>query len=254
MKRTQEAVQTARDEKKQSTGRQIKPKFAEARAEQINSRPLVPLNDKQRTYIHLINEYDLVLATGWAGTSKTYIPTVMACDAYLKGDIDKIVFTRPNISNSKSLGMFKGSVVEKMEMWLMPVMNILRDRLGVGGLETAIKNGNIQFVPMEVIKGFSAENCYFIVDEGEDLNREEAKKIVTRQGRNCKMIISGDVSQSELQERSGLKMLFAMIEKYPTIQAGTVDFNNINDIVRSEQCKQWVIAFNKDEKEGTANE
>lgn len=250
MKRTQEAVQYAREDKKQERGRVIKPKFAEQRAEQINNRPLVPLNDKQRTYIHLINEFDLVLATGWAGTSKTYIPTVMACDAYLKGDIDKIVFTRPNISNSKSLGMFKGSVVEKMEMWLMPVMNILRDRLGVGGLETAIKNGNIQFVPMEVIKGFSAENCYFIVDEGEDLNEEEAKKIVTRQGRNCKMIISGDVSQSELKERSGLKMLFAMIEKYPAIKAGRIDFNNINDIVRSEQCKAWVIAFNKEEKEG----
>lgn len=248
MKRTQEQVQAARDEKKQERGRQIKPKFVEQRVEQITARPLVPLNDKQRTYIHLINEFDLVLATGWAGTSKTYIPTVMACDAYLRGDIDKIVFTRPNISNSKSLGMFKGSVVEKMEMWLMPVMNILRDRLGVGGLETAIKNGNIQFVPMEVIKGFSAENCYFIVDEGEDLNREEAKKIVTRQGRNCKMIISGDVSQSELKEASGLKMLFDMIERHPTIHAGTVDFNNINDIVRSEQCKQWVIAFNKDEK------
>lgn len=253
MKRTQDDVKIAREERKQSTGRQIKPKFAAQREEVIAARPLVPLNDKQRTYIHLINEYDLVLATGWAGTSKTYIPTVMACDAYLKGDIDKIVFTRPNISNSKSLGMFKGSVVEKMEMWLMPVMNILRDRLGVGGLETAIKNGNIQFVPMEVIKGFSAENCYFIVDEGEDLNREEAKKIVTRQGRNCKMIISGDVSQSELKEASGLKMLFDMIARFPTIQAGTVDFNNINDIVRSEQCKQWVIAFNKDEK-GTANE
>ena len=248
MKRTQDTVRAARTDKKDTIGRNIKPKFAEAREEQINSRPLVPLNDKQRDYIRLIESHDLVLATGWAGTSKTYIPTVMACDAYLRGDIDKIVFTRPNISNSRSLGMFKGSAVEKMEMWLMPVMNILRDRLGTGGLETAIKNGNIQFVPMEVIKGFSAENCFFIVDEGEDLACDEAKKIVTRQGRNCKMIISGDVSQSELKERSGLKMLFGMIERYPHLNVGTVDFNHINDIVRSEQCKQWIVAFNKDEK------
>lgn len=249
MKRNQATVQMEREEKKQTRGRIISPKFAEQREEQINSRPLVAMNDKQRDYIYKINQFDLVLATGWAGTSKTYIPTVMACDAYLRGDIDKIVFTRPNISNSRSLGMFKGSVVEKMEMWLMPVMNILRDRLGVGGLETAIKNGNIQFVPMEVVKGFSAENCYFIVDEGEDLNEEEAKKIVTRQGRNCKMIISGDISQSELKEKSGLRMLFKMIEKYPQLNVGTVDFNNINDIVRSDQCKQWIIAFNKEEKE-----
>lgn len=252
MKRTQATVRAVKEEKKQTTGRQIKPKFAEQREDDINSRPLVPLNDKQREYIHLIETHDLVLATGWAGTSKTYIPTVMACDAYLRGDIDKIVFTRPNISNSRSLGMFKGSAVEKMEMWLMPVMNILRDRLGVGGLETAIKNGNIQFVPMEVVKGFSAENCFFIVDEGEDLSCEEAKKIVTRQGRNCKMIISGDISQSELKERSGLKMLFNMLEKYPQISAGMVDFNNINDIVRSEQCKMWIVAFKKEEETNNA--
>lgn len=253
MKRTQDDVHIARREKRATTGRKIPDKFKEEREEQINSRPLVPLNEKQRVYIQLINQYDLVLATGWAGTSKTYIPTVMACDAYLRGDIDKIVFTRPNISNSKSLGMFKGSAVEKMEMWLMPVMNILRDRLGVGALETAIKHGNIQFVPMEVIKGFSAENCFFIVDEGEDLTVEEAKKIVTRQGRNCKMVISGDVSQSELKERSGLKMLFKMIAEYPALNVGTIDFNHINDIVRSEQCKQWVIAFNKEEKKEANN-
>lgn len=251
VKRTQETVTTARRERKQATGRVIPEKFQAQREEEINSRPLVPMNEKQRDYIHLINTHDLVLATGWAGTSKTYIPTVMACDALRRGDIDKIVFTRPNVSNSRSLGMFKGSAIEKMEMWLMPVMNILRDRLGVGGLETAIKNGNIQFVPMEVVKGFSAENCYFIVDEGEDLSVDEAKKIVTRQGRNCKMIISGDISQSELREKSGLKLLFKMIEKHPQLKVGTVDFNNINDIVRSEQCKQWIVAFNKDEKEAT---
>ncbi|MNE11930.1 PhoH-like protein [compost metagenome] len=247
-KRNQAAVALAKQEAKQERGRRITPKFAEEREEKINRRPLVALNDKQRDYIHAINTFDLVLATGWAGTSKTYIPTVMACDAYLRGDIDTIVFTRPNISNSRSLGMFKGSAIEKMEMWLLPVMNILRDRLGVGALETAIKEGNIQFVPMEVVKGFSAENCFFIVDEGEDLSEEEAKKIVTRQGRNCKMIISGDVSQSELKDRSGLKRLLGMIERYPQIQAGVIDFNNINDIVRSEQCKQWIIAFNKEEK------
>jgi phosphate starvation-inducible PhoH-like protein len=252
VKRTQESVATARRERKPA--RVIQEKFKEEREEAINSRPLVPMNPKQKEYIHLINTYDLVLATGWAGTSKTYIPTVMACDAYLRGDIDKIVFTRPNVSNSRSLGMFKGSAIEKMEMWLMPVMNILRDRLGVGGLETAIKNGNIQFVPMEVVKGFSAENCFFIVDEGEDLSVDEAKKIVTRQGRNCKMIISGDISQSELKEKSGLALLFKMIERHPQLNVGTVDFNHINDIVRSEQCKQWIVAFNKDEKEAKANE
>ena len=143
--------------------------------------------------------------------------------------------------------MFKGSAVEKMEMWLMPVINILRDRLTAGGLETAIENGNIQYVPLEVLKGFSAENCFFIVDEGEDINAEEAKNIVTRQGKGCKMVISGDISQSALKEGSGLKKLIQMAQKYSHINMGVIDFNHINDIERSQACKDWIIAFEKEE-------
>jgi phosphate starvation-inducible PhoH-like protein len=248
-KRNQAKVIGKRWEDKEERGREVKPKFVEAREDgrhQANTKPLVPRNEKQRAYIQSIMENPLTIATGFAGTSKTYIPTVMACDAYLKGEIDKIVFVRPNVSNSKSLGMFKGSAIEKMEMWLMPVINILRDRLTAGGLETAIENGNIQYVPLEVVKGFSAENCFFIVDEGEDITIDEAVKIVTRQGKGCKMVISGDVGQSELKDRSGLKFLTQMTQKYTNLQCGFVDFNHVNDIERSDACKQWIIALHKE--------
>jgi phosphate starvation-inducible PhoH-like protein len=251
-KRNQAKVLGRRWEEKEVKGREVKPKFEAAREEgrtQHDTKPLKPRSDKQAYYIQSINENPLTIATGYAGTSKTYIPTVMACDAYLKGEIDKIVFVRPNISNSKSLGMFKGSAIEKMEMWLMPVINILKDRLTPGGLETAIENGNIQYVPLEVLKGFSAERCFFIVDEGEDINKEEAKNIVTRQGKDCKMVISGDVSQSALKSFSGLKMLTDMAIRHTNLKIGFVDFNHVNDIERSEACKQWIIAFEKDEKE-----
>lgn len=226
-----------------------KPKFQQVREDEVKNNPLVPMNEKQRQYIQMIESQDMVIATGWAGTSKTYIPTVMACDWFRTGKIKKIVFTRPNISNSKSLGMFKGDLIEKMSQWLMPVISILRERIGDGALEIALKRGDVEFVPLEVLKGYSAQDCVFICDEAEDLNIEEAKKIVTRQGRNAKFILAGDISQSELKEKSGLKHLINMVEKYPTLNVGVVDFNNINDIVRSEQCKQWIIAFRKEEEE-----
>lgn len=226
-----------------------KPKFQEAREDEIKNNPLVPLNEKQRDYIRMIEEQDMVIATGWAGTSKTYIPTVIACDWFRTGKINKIVFTRPNISNSKSLGMFKGDLIEKMSQWLMPVINILRERIGERALEIALKRGDVEFVPMEVLKGYSAQDCVFICDEAEDLSIEEAKKLVTRQGKNCKMILAGDISQSELKEKSGMKHLINMVNKHPTLNVGIVDFNNINDIVRSEQTKQWIIAFRKEESE-----
>lgn len=248
MKRNQTQVVAQRRMQKAETGKQIKPKFQAEREEVINTSPLVPMNEKQREYIRLIQEKPTVLAVGYAGTSKTYIPTVIACDLYRKGTIKKIVFTRPNISNSKSLGYFGGDLIDKMSNWLMPVMNILRERLGEGSLEIAIKRGDIEFVPMEVIKGYSAEDCFFIVDEAEDLTYDEAKKVMTRQGRGCHMVLAGDIQQSELKERSGLKTLIDVAQLSPFVNLGIIDFNNKGDIVRGEACKNWIIAFEKYEE------
>jgi len=229
--------------------RQVKPKFQEEREDQVNSKLLKPMNGKQKHYIELMNNKDcgLILATGYAGTSKTYIPTVIACDWLRTGKISKIVFTRPNISNSKSLGYFGGSLIEKMANWLAPVLDILKDRLGSNALELYIKHGEITFMPLEVVKGYSANNCVFICDEAEDLTIDEAKKLVTRQGNNCKMVLAGDISQSELKDKSGLKYIVEMGRKYDNLELGLVDFNDVSDIVRSEQVKQWILAFNKED-------
>lgn len=235
--------------KARGESRNVKPKFQEERVEEVNAKVIKPLNGKQKHYLDLMNNPDcgLILATGYAGTSKTFIPTSVACDWLRTGKINKIVFTRPNISNSKSLGFYGGNLLEKMFNWLMPVMDILKDRLGQNALELYIKHGDIVFIPMEVIKGYSAENCVFICDEAEDLTIDEAKKLVTRQGSNCKMILAGDVSQSELKERSGLKYLAEMARKYDNLELGVVDFNEVSDIVRSRQVKEWIVAFNKEE-------
>lgn len=245
VKRNRQQVVADRRERKAVTGKVVKPKFQEDREEQINTSPLVALNEKQRTYMQYILEKPTVIAIGYAGTSKTYIPTVMACDMYRRGKITKIVFTRPNISNSKSLGYFGGDLIQKMENWLMPVMSILRDRLGPNTLEIAIKNGDIEFVPMEVVKGYSAENCFFIVDEAEDLTYDEAKKVMTRQGKGCHMVLAGDIQQSELKDYSGLKKLVDIAEMCPFVDLGVINFDNKGDIVRGEATKNWIIAFEK---------
>lgn len=252
-KRNRASVKAARRQRQEQTGKVISPKFQAEREERINLSPLVAMNEKQAEYIRLIHEKPTVIAVGYAGTSKTYIPTVIACDMYRSNKINKIVFTRPNISNSKSLGYFGGDLETKMTNWLMPVINILRDRLGENTLEIALKNGDIEFVPMEVIKGYSAENCFFIVDEAEDLTYDEAKKVMTRQGKGCHMVLAGDIQQSELKEKSGLKALMDIAEKCPFVNLGVVNFDNKGDIVRGEACKNWIIAFEKWEASNGAN-
>jgi phosphate starvation-inducible PhoH-like protein len=233
-------------------GKVTKNKFQEAREEEINAKPIRPMNAKQKLYKEMIEDFSIptVLATGYAGTSKTWMPTAIACDWLRTGKISRLIFTRPNISNSKSLGFFTGSSVEKLSQWLMPVIDILRERLGANNLDLLIKKGDIVFLPLEVVKGYSANNCVFICDEAEDLSIDEAKKLVTRLGQNAKMILAGDISQSELKDASGLKFLITMAAKHENLSLGTVDFNEISDIVRSEAVKNWIIAF---EQEGKAN-
>ena len=186
-------------EKKVDADKTIKPKFAVVRQENVS--PLVPLNPLQATYINSINTKKITIATGYPGTSKTYIPTVMACDMWRKGEITRIFLTRPNVSNSKSLGYFSGSLVEKMTNWLLPVLDIMNKRLGKAVVEIAIKTGDISFIPLETIKGMSfGPESFVICDEAEDMTIKEAISMVTRIG-GCKMVLAGDVEQSALDEK-----------------------------------------------------
>lgn len=238
-KRTRKTKQEMGEEKL------IKDKFMEERQ---STSVLVPMNDLQSRYIELINTKALVIATGFPGTSKTYIPTVMACDRLRKGEIDKIYLTRPNISNSKSLGFFAGDIFSKMQSWLMPVLTTLYDRLGRAAAEIAIKNGDITFVPLETIKGMSfGKHSFVICDEAEDITIQEAKSIVTRQGGGT-MVLAGDIEQSALSGNSGLAWLKYMAEKHKSLEetTGFVDFNRPSDIVRSDSCKSWILAMRRE--------
>ena len=224
--------------------RAIREKFIEERV----LPPLRPLNDKQVKYIQLISDKKLVVATGYAGTSKTYIPTVMACDAYRKGEINKIFLCRPAMSESKSLGYFAGDLETKAKHWLLPVLSIMYERLGKEVVEIAIRSGDIQFIPMETIKGMSfGKGTFIIVEECEDVTVKEAKSILTRQGGGT-MILAGDIGQSALNEKSGLKFIVDMIAKYPELEktTGVIDFNDVDDIVRSKECKAWIVAMSKE--------
>lgn len=230
-----------------AANRAPKPKFAHEREEQTLSNPVRPWNKKQRTYIELLETKDIIIATGFAGTSKTYLPTAIACDKLRLGHLDKIIFSRPNISNSKSLGMFAGSMEEKMSYWLSPVLSVVKERMGAGSLEVALKHGDIQFQPLETIKGLSVTDGWLICDEAEDLTIDEVKKIITRVGKGSKLILAGDITQSELSEKSGLKWLIGFVERNELSDiVGHVDFNDPNEIVRSDAVKRFVIAMNKE--------
>jgi len=227
--------------------RVIKGKFMQERVEKVINKPLVPLNERQAEYIQAINDYDLIIATGYAGTSKTYIPATMAADALRKGMIDKIYLCRPNVSESQSLGFFSGDVDQKLYNWLMPLISVIRTRMGTVEFDIALKEKNIELIPLETIKGSSfPKGSWVLVDEAEDLTISELKAVTTRTG-GCKMILSGDTAQSVLKEDSGLAKFRSMVERSSRLQehVGFVCFDDYSHIVRSALCKNLIIEFDK---------
>lgn len=228
--------------------RKIKDKFQFQREEEINVKPLVPLTEKQKLFMKLIREKECIVATGVAGSSKSYIPSAMAADMYRLGQIKKIFVTRPAISSSKSLGFFKGSVQEKMECWLGPVISVLKERLGNAAYEIALNKGDLQFIPLETVKGMSFNDSFVIVEEASDLTKEEIVKLVTRIGRGTRMTITGDILQAELNAGAGMKWLSGFVNRNNLDgHFGFVDFNSYDDIVRSGVVKSFLIALHEED-------
>lgn len=233
------------------TTRTVKPKFMEERQQKVQSKPIVPMNDKQREYIDLINEKNVIVATGYPGTSKTYLPTAIAADLYKLGQINKIYITRPAVSTSKSIGYTKGSFSEKMTPWLGGVIPIFQERLGRPEFEIALEAEDITYIPMETIKGMSISDGWLLVEEASDLTKDEVIKIVTRMGKGSKLILSGDIRQSELKETSGLAWMSDFVNRHNLSKNfGFIDFNDVNDIVRSNTVREFIVCLVRDEKKG----
>jgi phosphate starvation-inducible PhoH-like protein len=211
------------------------------------ARPAVQLvakNERQAAYIKALKEATQVIVMGPAGTGKTYIAATFAASLYLAKRIDKIIITRPNVAAGRSIGFFPGSLSEKMEPWLAPIVDVLRKHLPEGVIETAMKAGNIQVVPFEVMRGRSFENALVILDEAQNTTDQEMKMFLTRVGEDCKVILNGDIGQSDLKGQSGLKTAITLVQKY-SLPVPIIEFQ-IEDIVRSDLCRMWIEAFHKE--------
>lgn len=211
------------------------------------NKPLVALNEKQQEYINSIIQYPVVICTGVLGSSKTYIPSVMAADWLMQKKIDRIIVARPAEGAGKSVGFFKGSVNDKLSVWCAPILDTLKQRIGQGHYEDYLEHGKIELLPLEAVKGRSWDNCVILVDECEDLDPVVAKSLVTRHGQNSKTIITGDIAQKDIKKESGLELLLYLSKKYD-LPVKHIDFNDWRYCVRSEEAKLWGMAFEQHER------
>jgi len=210
----------------------------------VRTVKLVAMNDTQQRYISALQTHNQIIVTGFSGTGKTFIAASHAANLYANRKIDRIIITRPNIAVGKDLGYLPGTLEEKYTPWIMPVLDVLEQQLGKNVVETGMKNGNIQMVPLSVMRGRSFNKSFIIVDEAQNLTIHEMKMLLTRVGKECTIVINGDIKQSDINQQSGLSKILHLAKKY-NMDIPTIEFG-VDDIVRSDICKQWIIAFEEE--------
>ena len=205
---------------------------------------ILPRNENQKFYIDSLYESDQVIVFGPAGTGKTYVVSSVAANMYNLKQINKIVITRPHVAVGRDIGFLPGTLEEKSAPWALPVLDVLERQLGKGVVETALKNGNIEVAPLALMRGRSFDDTFVICDEAQNITLTELKMLVTRIGEGSKLVLNGDIQQSDLKEADGLSKIIHMAKKH-MLPIPIVEFT-VADIVRSDICKQWIETFVKE--------
>lgn len=199
-----------------------------------------PLNFIQGEYLNAIRSNDIVFGIGSAGTGKTYVAASYAAGELYNRRVNKIILTRPNVETGRGLGFLPGELDEKYAPYLQPFDQVFNRTLGSGFYEYALKSKDIEPKPLGFMRGASFENCIILVDEAQNLTKVEFKMLLSRIGKNCKVILSGDPKQTDISD-SGLLDATKRLSKISGVEV--VTFRD-DDIVRSPMCKQVILAYN----------
>lgn len=205
---------------------------------------LIPKNENQQLYLEALKTSDQVIVFGPAGTGKTYCVATFAANQYHLKNINKIVITRPHVAVGKDVGYLPGTLEEKCAPWALPVIDVLERHLTKGVVETGLKNSNIEVAPLALMRGRSFEDTFVIVDEAQNITLPELKMLVTRIGEGSKLVLNGDVQQSDLKEADGLSKITHYAKKH-MLPIPIIEFT-IDDVVRSDICKAWIEVFTKE--------
>lgn len=205
--------------------------------------PITPKTAAQAAYLDALKSSEQVVAMGPAGTGKTWIAATYAADLLRSGKIERIIITRPNVACGRSLGFFPGTLEEKFALWAAPVIEAISERIGRAAVEIAIKNGDIEMVPFEVIRGRSWKGAFVLLDEAQNTTPVEMVTFLTRVGEDCRVVIDGDIRQSDLRETSGLAKVVQIV-KAQMLPVPVIEFQ-VADVVRSGWTKMWLEAFDR---------
>ena len=208
----------------------------------VSGRIIKARSLNQRKIIDSVLKNDMVFAIGPAGTGKTYTGIALAVKALKNKNVKKIILTRPAIEAGENLGFLPGDLKEKLDPYMQPLYDALKDMIPAEKLKKFLEDEVIQIAPLAFMRGRTLDNAFVILDEGQNTTHSQMKMFLTRMGKNAKFIITGDPGQVDLARNSisGLKEAVLILNN--TSGVGIVHLDE-TDVIRNKLVKKIVNAY-----------
>ncbi|MCG3568492.1 PhoH family protein [Lactiplantibacillus plantarum] len=221
--------------------------YSETLIKDNRGRPIRVKNFGQRQYVQAVAKSDITFGIGPAGTGKTYLAVVMAIAALKRGDVEKLILTRPAVEAGESLGFLPGDLKEKVDPYLRPIYDALYDIYGAEHTQRLMDRGIIEIEPLAYMRGRTLDHAFVILDEAQNTTNAQMKMFLTRLGFGAKMIVNGDISQIDLPHhtKSGLIQAEQILGGISNV--AFVKFT-ADDVVRNPVVAKIITAYDRVEQ------
>lgn len=210
----------------------------------VSGKPIKARTSNQRKLVSKMAQNDLVFAVGPAGTGKTYTGVALAVQALKNKQVRRIILTRPAVESGENLGFLPGDLKEKLDPYMQPLYDALRDMIPAERLAANLESGVIQIAPLAFMRGRTLDNAFVILDEAQNTTPAQMKMFLTRMGKNAKFMITGDPGQIDLPRRvtSGLKEALLILKD---VKGVATVFLDDKDVIRHRLVKEIINAYKK---------
>lgn len=214
----------------------------------VGGKLIKAMTPNQQKLVDLVIKNDMVFAVGPAGTGKTYTGVAMAVKALKEKQVKRIILTRPAVEAGENLGFLPGDMKEKLDPYMQPLYDALRDMIPPEKLEDYILKGIIQIAPLAFMRGRTLDNAFVILDEAQNTTHNQMKMFLTRMGKNAKFMITGDPGQVDLPRRtiSGLKEALLVLKD---VEGVGIIYLDDKDVVRHKLVKRIIDAYKRIENQ-----
>jgi len=212
----------------------------------LSGRPIFPKTLNQKRYVKVIKTKTVVFGIGPAGTGKTYLAVLLALRELKNNVVKRIILTRPAVEAGESLGFLPGDLKEKVDPYLTPLYDAINEVLGVKQAEEYIERGIIEIAPLAYMRGRTLDNAFVILDEAQNTTTKQMKLFLTRLGFGSKMVVTGDITQSDLPRNtvSGLVKAADILKRIDTVE---ILYFDERDVVRHPLVQTIIKRFENDQ-------